>query len=56
MPKLISPSVLGQPQSLSTCFAVINFIFERLKGSIRLMRVLDDERLWKSIIKIYNEF
>jgi len=54
--KFISPSALGQPQSLFNPFSVINFIFDRLKGNIRLMRVLDDERLWKAIIKLYNEF
>jgi len=54
--KLISPSTLGQPQTLASPFSVIEFIFETLKRNIRLMRILDDESSWKSITKLSNEF
>jgi len=43
--KLVSPCILNQRQSLFIPFAVIKFIFEILKGYIRLMRVFDNESL-----------
>ena len=54
--KLISPSILGQAQTLLSPFFVIESIFECLQGNIRQMRVLDDEGSCKSIIKLCNEF
>ena len=54
--KLISPSTLGEPQTLFSPFAVIESMFESLKGNICLMRVLDDEWSWKYIIKYCDEF
>jgi len=54
--KHISPSTLGQPQTLFSPFVVIESMLESLKVIICLMRVLDDEGSRKLTIKLSNEF
>ena len=53
--KLISPSTLVQLQLLSSPLDIIKSVLESLKGTVCLVRILDDEWLCKTIIKLSDE-
>ena len=50
------PSTLGQLQMLCAPNPVVKFPINTLKGTIGLVRVLDNEWLWKIIIEMSDEF
>ena len=53
---LNSPFALGQFQTLFTPGPVVKFSADTFKGTIGIVRVLDDEWSRKSIIELSDEF
>ena len=53
---LNSPFALGQLQTLFTPGPVVKFSADTFKGTIGIVRVLDDEWSRKSIIELSDEF
>ena len=49
-------STLGNLQMLFDTDFVVELFFKTLKGTIRLVRVLDDQRSLKLILELPNEF